>query len=394
MKVLYDLQATQSAINGAEGGGEYSRSVFRQLVGRDDQQRVAGFKHADFPLDKDIAALVDRHGIEIVPVRSRGELQAALSSGRFASFMSGLPYNSYDLNFSGLDVFFAVHGLRPLEHREPFYGRHYAGSLPAYGKWLAKYLMEWARPDWRLSQFQRLTEVACRSLHLIVPSWHTKYSIMEKLSVSPQVNFHDFYCPETAVCQVTDPKMDVLGKLGVSSGKYLFMVSGKRPLKNAWRGLTALIHVMDKLPEDRWLPVVITGGIPRGLPKQKRPYIIPTGFVSTEELAALYRGARAFVYPTLNEGFGYPPLEAMAQGTPVICSAISSVTEIVGDAGIYFSPTSEDEIKIRLRLAVEDDAMLADYAQRGERRLAEVRRRQAADLDALCDLLLTSVQDR
>ena len=394
MTLLYDLLATQSAISGADGGGEYSRSVFRRLVAGDGPGRVAGFRHAGFPLDPEIADLVAAHDVEVFPIRARAELQPLLSSGNFSAFMSGLPYLSFDLDYTGLDVYFAVHGLRPLEHREPFYGRHYARSLPEYGKWLAKYLWEAARPDWRRDQFQRLVEVPCRNLNLIVPSWHTRYSMIEKLDLPARATVHDLYCPETAVCTVANPDTGILDRLGVAPGKYLFMVSGHRPLKNAWRGLTALIEVMDKLPEDRWLPVVITGGVPHGLPRQKRPYIIPTGFVSTAELAALYGGARAFVYPTLNEGFGYPPLEAMSQGTPVLCAAQSSVTEIVGDAGIYFNPTSLDEIRIRLRLAVEDDDLLREYAARGRRRFLEVRERQSRDLDTLCGMLRRSAVAR
>ena len=57
-------------------------------------------------------------------------------------------------------------------------------------------------------------------------------------------------------------------------------------------------------------------------------------------LARLYRGAAALVYPSLYEGFGIPPLEAMSAGCPVICSNTSSLPEVVGDAGEYFDPAS------------------------------------------------------
>ena len=71
-------------------------------------------------------------------------------------------------------------------------------------------------------------------------------------------------------------------------------------------------------------------------------------------------------------------------------SAASSITEVVGDAALYFCPTSIDEMKIRIRLAVEDDALLAEYAARGRRRLVEVRARQQRDLDDLCGRLLAA----
>ena len=72
--------------------------------------------------------------------------------------------------------------------------------------------------------------------------------------------------------------------------------------------------------------------------------IIVTGYVADEDLAALYSGALAFVYPSFYEGFGLPPLEAMQCGVPVITSNTSSLPEVVGDAGIMVSPTDTDAL--------------------------------------------------
>jgi glycosyltransferase involved in cell wall biosynthesis len=72
--------------------------------------------------------------------------------------------------------------------------------------------------------------------------------------------------------------------------------------------------------------------------------IIFTGYVPDEDLAALYSGALCFVYMSLCEGFGLPPLEAMQCGTPVICSSTTSLPEVVGEAGILVAPTNYEEI--------------------------------------------------
>lgn len=72
--------------------------------------------------------------------------------------------------------------------------------------------------------------------------------------------------------------------------------------------------------------------------------IIKTGYIDDEDLAALYSNAEFFVYPSLYEGFGLPPLEAMQCGTPVITSNTSSLPEVVGDAGILVDPQSEVEL--------------------------------------------------
>jgi len=75
-----------------------------------------------------------------------------------------------------------------------------------------------------------------------------------------------------------------------------------------------------------------------------KSHVIFTGFIPDQDLSAIYSGALAFVYPSLYEGFGLPPLEAMQCGTPVITSNTSSLPEVVGDAGIMINPTDTDAL--------------------------------------------------
>lgn len=72
--------------------------------------------------------------------------------------------------------------------------------------------------------------------------------------------------------------------------------------------------------------------------------VILTGFVPDTDLPLIYQAADVFVFPSLYEGFGYPPLEAMACGTPVVVSGISSLPEIVGDAGLFVDPLNPEDI--------------------------------------------------
>ena len=98
--------------------------------------------------------------------------------------------------------------------------------------------------------------------------------------------------------------------------------------------------------------------------------IIVTGYVPDEELAPLYSGALAFIYPSLYEGFGLPPLEAMQCGTPVITSNTSALPEVVGDAGIMVDPSDEDALSAAmLTLYRQSDAREA-MAKRSVERAA------------------------
>jgi glycosyltransferase involved in cell wall biosynthesis len=78
-----------------------------------------------------------------------------------------------------------------------------------------------------------------------------------------------------------------------------------------------------------------------------------------------YLGAATLVYPSLYEGFGLPPLEAMSLGCPVIASSASSIPEIVGDAGILVDPTSSDAMAQAIDAMVFDEAVRSEYRRRG-----------------------------
>ncbi len=95
------------------------------------------------------------------------------------------------------------------------------------------------------------------------------------------------------------------------------------------------------------------------------------GFVPDKTLAVLYRLARAFVFPSLYEGFGLPPLEAMASGTPVITSNLSSLPEVVGDAALLIDPYDADAIADAMRRVLLDSDLRDDLRQRGLRRVGE-----------------------
>lgn len=90
-----------------------------------------------------------------------------------------------------------------------------------------------------------------------------------------------------------------------------------------------------------------------------------TGYVSQEDLAALYRLARVFVYPSLYEGFGIPPLEAMLAGTPVVASKASSVPEVVGDAGTLVDPADPEQMADGIEHILTDDRLAGEMIRLG-----------------------------
>jgi alpha-1,3-rhamnosyl/mannosyltransferase len=86
--------------------------------------------------------------------------------------------------------------------------------------------------------------------------------------------------------------------------------------------------------------------------------------VPTADLPALYSAAAAFVYPSLYEGFGLPPLEAMACGTPVVCSNAAALPEVTGDAAVLVDPRDEGALAAALERVLDDSALRASLRGR------------------------------
>jgi glycosyltransferase involved in cell wall biosynthesis len=145
-----------------------------------------------------------------------------------------------------------------------------------------------------------------------------------------------------------------------STGPFLLYPARAWPHKNHARLFEAFALLRRERPELRLVLTNYDGLTPDGVESRGR--------VSQDELAELYRGAAALVFPSLYEGFGQPPLEAMACGCPVACSNVASLPEVVDGAARLFDPTSPQEIAE----AVEDVLNHPErWIQAGLRRAAE-----------------------
>ena len=109
-------------------------------------------------------------------------------------------------------------------------------------------------------------------------------------------------------------------------------------------------------------------------------------YVDDIDLENLYANAYSFIYPSLNEGFGYPPIEAMHYGIPVLSSPFSSIPEVCGDAAIYFNPFSIDEIKNRILMILQPE-IYNHYTKLSNQRYDFITKKQNEDLNRLVEYL-------
>jgi glycosyltransferase involved in cell wall biosynthesis len=190
-----------------------------------------------------------------------------------------------------------------------------------------------------------------------------------------------FYSPSTSGKLTLERKYD---------DKYFLMVSGNRWEKNNLRAIIALDRLFSMGYLDGFR-AKITGVKSASCYRYKIKNVDRfdyCGYVDDTELEQLYHDAYCLIYPSLNEGFGYPPLEAMHYGVPVIASPFTSIPEVCGDAVIYFNPFSIEEIMSRILMMADPD-IHAKYSERGNQRYFKITERQNADLDGLIDYIYT-----
>ncbi len=149
-------------------------------------------------------------------------------------------------------------------------------------------------------------------------------------------------------------------------GNYALYVGNIKPHKN----IEILLRAMKKL---KGIKLVIAGAVPdkKILYKVKEEgleeKVLFKGFLTFEELAALYESSQVFVFPSLYEGFGLPPLEAMAKGVPVISSSASSMPEILKNGAIYFDPNSEDSLLEAIVSVMENRSLRENIVSEGKK---------------------------
>lgn len=146
---------------------------------------------------------------------------------------------------------------------------------------------------------------------------------------------------------------------------YFLFVGSRAPHKNLERLLRAWRRVVAKFP-DREL-VVVGNKTETALSTNVRCL----GHVSEEELERLYRGAYALIFPSLYEGFGFPPLEAMRLGCPTIVSNAASVPEVCGDASLYVDPLSEEDMAQKICALIENPSMRETLIDKGMNRIKQ-----------------------
>lgn len=171
----------------------------------------------------------------------------------------------------------------------------------------------------------------------------------------------------------------------VPSDDYLFFLGNTDPKKNTPRVLKAYGLYLRQSKHKRPLLIAdlkeeaIDGILSAEGIKEVKPYLSFPGYIPNADLAALYNGAFAFLYPSLRESFGIPMLESMACGTPVIAGNTSAMPEIAGEGALLADPLDENDIARKILLLEEDDTFYQQQVDYGLERVKLFSWRKSAE---------------
>lgn len=218
-----------------------------------------------------------------------------------------------------------------------------------------------------------------RAQRILTDSDFTRRELLEVFGTDPGIvqtvplGVEELFHPRTP-----EATRDALTRHGLQHGEYFLAVGTLEPRKNLKTALEAYSRLPPALRHR--FPLVIAGmkgWHTSALEQQMQPLIDAgeirlLGYVPREELAAVTAGARLMVYPSVYEGFGLPPLEAMACGVPTIVANVSSLPEVVGDTGLTIAdPYDAEALTTALEQLASDDALHARLGAAALARSAE-----------------------
>ena len=229
---------------------------------------------------------------------------------------------------------------------------------------------------------------ARRAARIATVSEYSRQDLLRTYRLAPEkvVTTYNGIEPHfTAQPRAADEAAQVRQRFGIARG-FLLAVGSLQPRKNLERLIRTYARLRREQPD--FAPQLVIVGRKLWLAESifaevsRQPWasdVILTGYVGDDDLPALYRTASAFVYPSLFEGFGLPPLEAMACGTPVITSNISSLPEVAGSAALLIDPLNEQELAAALQRILNDQPLRARLRAEGVRQAAKFTWRDAAE---------------
>lgn len=373
--LIFDLSKTQPMSNVKfHGGGKYGEVIFSELIKQ--KKDIVVYYNANLWINPNIESLIQSNNLVIADSNNISLIDCAKKYK--ASVYSPLIEGDLD-KIKDVKYLTTIHGLRELEMPFDKYAYFYGNKKTTL--W-ANTVLTYLRSQYRFKKvFKKYKLFFSREdVNIITVSNHSKYSILNFFPNFKESNIKVCYSPSVLY-------LEDYGRY--SEEKYYLIVSGGRWIKNSYRAIKAFDELCSER-RDFEGKLIITGVASDSINLKdikNKDRIVFLNYVDDDVLASLYKGAYALIYPSLNEGFGYPPLQAMYYNVPILASAISSIIEITDNAALYFNPYLISEVKMRL-LQLEDKSVRIQLVDLGKKRLNFIKKKQDNDLLEVVDYII------
>lgn len=385
MSLLFNLVAVQP-IHSAKfhGGGSYGEVIFWELVNRG--AKFSCVYDSRKYLDPAILAACSEKSIPLFDIAQKTPQQIIDENG-IDTFYTPLYSLEKKWQINVKRFVLTWHGVRALEMQYSSQGISFAKKFAQKAEALVRYRECWKKYFYKPKYQELAKKIADGSAEAITVSEHSRASIKSFFPELINKEIPVFYSPMAEI----EPKGNLPAY--VEAQKYFLLTSGARWEKNNLRAVIAFDELVSMFKEQGKafdFKLVITGAtnpkVYLNSIRNKESFVL-LNYVETEELEMLHKNAYAFVFPSLNEGFGYPPMQSMRYGVPVAASGSTSIPEVCSNAALYFDPYSVSEIKNRM-IQLLDKEIYKLYAARSIERYAAVSNRQREDLDKAVDFIL------
>jgi len=216
-----------------------------------------------------------------------------------------------------------------------------------------------------------LPRLARRALRILTVSQFSKNELVKYLKLTEEKVTVIYNGVDGRFTPQPQQKITVLRQKYNLPTRYVLALASRTPHKNVRRMLEAWSIIASK-PALNNVGLAVAGGLTRTLRADPalaqlvtQPRVYDLGYVPDRDLPLLYSGAATLVYPSLYEGFGLPPLEAMACGTPVVVSNAASLPEVVGDAGVCVNPYDVEDIAQGIYRVLTDEGLRRELRKKG-----------------------------
>lgn len=370
--ILFDLTATQPSLEANfHGGSEYAKFVFHEAI-QQNEKYFDCIYNPDFLLDVKIKNICSENDIKLHEVSSLKDISKLIKNYKYTVFYSALPYLYGELKIFPCKFIMTIHGLRELECPSDRTQVKYCSGFISILKFkIKKILFKNKQKKTNFNKFKTLLNV--KNNKIITVSEHSKYSI---LSFFPKLIANEIKVIHAPIKLFKSEKY-IEYKFEDIKKEYFLLISGNRWIKNNYRAIQAFDQLFNqgKLKGKKVIVVGVKNNTKLQNVNNKNSFIF-LDYVEEGEFSWLFENAFCFVYPSLNEGFGYPPLNAMNFNVPTIASAVSSITEVCSNAVLYFNPLSIDEIKNRILQINDNLSLYKDLQRKGQDRLTTLMARQ------------------